>query len=91
MTRKAAPPAEPTRNSGRIATELKRAIRESGHKHYSLGKMADVNTAVLDRFVADERGLTLESIEKLAVVLDLHLSRPARRRGRPPKGSKPDD
>lgn len=85
MTGKA---AEPRRNSGPIAQALKRAIRESGLKHYSIGKAADVNPAVLDRFMANERGLTLESIEKLAEVLGLHLLKPARAPGRPSKGPK---
>jgi len=52
---------------------IREAVVESGMTSYGLGRAADVAPAVIQRFLAGERGLNLNTAEKLARVLDLRL------------------
>ena len=53
--------------------ELRKAIVESGYTQNQLSELSEVNRAQINRFVNNERTLTLESAEKLAKVLGLEL------------------
>ena len=53
--------------------ELRKAIVESGYTQNQLSELSGVNRAQINRFVKDERTLTLESAEKIAEVLKLEL------------------
>lgn len=52
---------------------IREAVVESGLTCYGLGRAADVAPAVIQRFLAGERGLNLSTAEKLARILDLRL------------------
>src|SRR5271165_4172051 len=52
---------------------IREAVVESGMTSYGLGRAADVAPAVIQRFLAGERGLNLCTVEKLARVLELRL------------------
>lgn len=58
-----------------ISNELKAAIEESGRTSYDLGKEAGIAPTNIDRFKRGERGLTLETADKLARVLQLALGK----------------
>lgn len=57
-----------------ILDELKRRIQASGKSRYALSKQTGIEESALSRFMAGTRGLSIDSIEKLAEALDLELS-----------------
>lgn len=63
-----------------LVNELKRRIEKDSRTHYALGQAAGVTPDVLDRFMRDERGITLATAAKLCKVLDLELTTKARSR-----------
>ena len=54
---------------------IRDAVVESGISGYRLSKVADVTPAVIQRFLAGERGINLSTLEKIARVLQLRLVR----------------
>jgi len=66
--RKPTDTAEPT-----LAATILAAIGESGLSTYAVAKAAGVSQPVLHRFVTGERGLTLDTAEKLCRFLGLRL------------------
>lgn len=64
-----------------LVEALRTAIRESGRTHYDLGKAAGVTPAQIDRFMAGERDLRLETAGRIAAALNLEL-RPVARKGK---------
>ncbi len=66
-----------------IANDLRREIEESGWSVNALASESGVQQAALSRFMNGKAGLSLESIERLAEVLGLRLSRRRGRRVKP--------
>ena len=64
-----------------VVSELRKAIVESGYTQNQLSELSGVNRAQINRFVKDERTLTLESAEKIAKVLGLEL-KPKKKKGK---------
>jgi hypothetical protein len=60
--------------------QLRRAIRASDLTAYRLGVLARVDQGSLSKFLAGERGLSLDAVDRIVGVLDLEL-RPRRKRG----------
>lgn len=56
-----------------ISTQLQEAILEAGESVYAVAKGSGVPQSVLSRFVNGERGLSLESVDRLADYLELEL------------------
>ena len=56
-----------------LAAALVAAIRDSGHSAYAVAKESGVAYPVLHRFLAGERGLTLDTADKLCRFLGLRL------------------
>jgi hypothetical protein len=56
-----------------ISTQLQAAIRNAGESVYAVSKGSGVPQSVLSRFVNGERGLSLESVDRLAEYLELEL------------------
>jgi hypothetical protein len=56
-----------------ISGQLKHAILASGLTHYAIGKAAGVSSGMILRFMAGERDLRLETVDKIAVALGLRL------------------
>lgn len=56
-----------------LTTTLRAAIERDGRSVYRLCKDAGIDQASLSRFISGERGLTLESADKLAAALRLKL------------------
>ena len=59
--------------SEHISERLKRAIRESGMSRYAISQASGVDQATLSKFMSGQRGLTLDSVDKLAGVLGLEI------------------
>jgi len=58
---------------GSISERLRQVIADSGETHYALAKQAGIRPQMLDYFMAGERSLRLETLDKLAPVLGLRL------------------
>lgn len=65
-----------------FSDELRSAIDESGLTRYAIGQATGLDKASLSKFMSGERGLGLESIDKLAELLGLHIVRKRGRRKR---------
>ena len=63
-----------------ISEQLKDAIRRSGESLYAIGKATGVDNGRLYRFMCGQRGLTLETVDRLCSYLGLVL-REAKRKG----------
>ena len=60
-------------NKNPISAPLRRVIRERGLTAYAVAKTAGVSVDAVQRFLNDERGLTLTTVDKLARSLRLTL------------------
>ena len=82
-------PPVAARNS--ISAQLRELLAQRDGSLYRLAKDADVDHKALERFVSGERGLTLATLDRLGVALDLQIgmrfARPSR--GKVAPGKKP--
>jgi len=69
----------------RVSEALRRAIKKSGHTRYVISKEAGVFWGSVDRFLQGERGLRLESVDRLCEFLGLELTPIKQKKG---KGAK---
>jgi transcriptional regulator with XRE-family HTH domain len=56
-----------------VSQTLRQAIRSSQQTRYAIAKATGISQAALSRFMTGERGLALESIDKLAPYLGLRV------------------
>jgi transcriptional regulator with XRE-family HTH domain len=56
-----------------VSSALRNTIRARGLTAYATAKQAGVSVDAVQRFLNDERGLTLATVDKLAVALELTL------------------
>ncbi|TWU17621.1 helix-turn-helix domain-containing protein [Bythopirellula polymerisocia] len=56
-----------------ISDQLKAAIRKSENSRYAICQATGVDEAALSRFLNEERGLSLATVDKLADFLNLEL------------------
>jgi plasmid maintenance system antidote protein VapI len=56
-----------------ISRALRETIRKRGLTAYATAKQAGVSVDAVQRFINDQRGLNLETVDKLANSLDLKL------------------
>ncbi|MCU0711987.1 MAG: helix-turn-helix domain-containing protein [Pirellula sp.] len=54
-----------------LADQLREAMAASGLTNYRISKEADIDQAVLSRFVSGERNITLEVADRICKLLDL--------------------
>jgi hypothetical protein len=67
-----------------LSDELRQAIERSGVSRYGIWQQTGIDQGSLSKFMDGERGLGIESIDKLADLLGLHIvAKPEPRR---PKG-----
>ena len=71
-----------------LGDQLVGAIERSGLSQAELARAADVDRAVLSRFVSGRNDIRLDTADRLARVLGLDLVERSRSRGRPAKMSK---
>ena len=68
-----------------LSDELRQAVERSGVSRYSIWQQTGIDQGSLSKFMDGERGLGLESIDKLAELLGLHIvakPEPSRSKGR---------
>ena len=57
-----------------ISEQLRETVERCGETHYRIGKEADVDISVVDRFVSGERpNITAQTIDRLCDYLGLEL------------------
>ena len=67
-----------------LSDELREAVERSGMSRYSFWQQTGIDQGSLSKFMDGERGLGMDSIDKLADLLGLHIvAKPEPRR---PKG-----
>ena len=77
-------PCAMKRRRATLSDQLRQAIDDSGMSRYAICKAAGMDQVNMSRFMARKVGLTLETAERIAELLDLELvQRPAKgRKGR---------
>ena len=69
-----------------LSEELREAVERSGLSRYSIWQQTGIDQGTLCKFMAGDRGLSIESIDKLADLLGLHIctedAEPRRPKGR---------
>ena len=79
------PRVKPPTGRRTIADQLRESIEASGLTAYALGRDAEVDPGVIQRFLNCERDVRLDTAARLASALGLRLVETARGRGRPSK------
>ncbi len=76
----------PKKKQMSLSDELRQAVERSGQSRYSIWQQTGIDQGSLSKFMDGERGLGLESIDKLADLLGLHIctadAKPRRPKGR---------
>jgi predicted transcriptional regulator len=67
-TNQEASPTTPT-----ISDQLREIIRNSGKTAYAVGKLADIDPGMVKRFLDNDRGMRVATLDKLAAALGLRL------------------
>ncbi|HBN77314.1 MAG TPA: hypothetical protein DD473_16185 [Planctomycetaceae bacterium] len=57
----------------RFSDQLRLAISESGMTRYEIAKQTAIDESSLAKFVHGKRGLSIDSIDRLAEILDLSI------------------
>ena len=68
-----------------LSDELRQAVERSGLSRYSIWQQTGIDQGSMSKFVDGERGLGMESLDKLAELLGLHICTADAKR-RDPKG-----
>ena len=64
-------PKKPKRKT--LSDELRDAVERSGLTRYAIWQETGIDQGTMSKFMAGNRGLSLESIDKLADLLGLHV------------------
>ncbi len=57
----------------RLSDEIRMAVENSGVTRYRISKLTGIDAAVLCRFVQGQVGLSMDSLDKLAECIGLHV------------------
>ena len=81
------PPLKSAASASRqvISRQLRQVILDSGLTAYTLGKEAQIDPGMIQRFLNEERDIRLDTLDRLADVLGLRLVEGARSRTRSPR------
>ncbi len=63
-----------------FSDEVRQAVDASDMSRYRICQEIDLNQSTMSRFMAGRSGLSLDTLDRLAVVLDLHVVASKRRR-----------
>ena len=66
-----------------LSAELRQAIERSGLSRYGIWQQTGIDQGSLSKFMDGERGLSIESIDKIAELLGLHICTADSERNRP--------
>lgn len=64
-----------------LSDQLRRAIDESGLSRYAIGKACDIDKGTMSRFMSGDVGLSLPTIDRLVIFLELKLIGKHKQRG----------
>jgi transcriptional regulator with XRE-family HTH domain len=56
-----------------FSQQIREAVRQSGRTNYDLARAMNVAPSTLSRFVRGQNGISLERLDRLAELLDLHV------------------
>ena len=56
-----------------LSDQIRRAVDNSGLSHYAVCKAAEIDQGAFSHFMHGRRGLSLESLDRLGVVLNLEV------------------
>jgi ribosome-binding protein aMBF1 (putative translation factor) len=62
------------KKSPALTDEIRRAIDTSGMSRYRISKLLRIAESTLSRFMSGKTGLSFETLDRLAKLLDLHLA-----------------
>lgn len=69
-----------------LSDELRQAVERSGLSRYSIWQQTGIDQGTMSKFLAGDRWLSEESVDKLAALLGLHIctadAKPRRSKGR---------
>ena len=57
----------------RLSDEVRRAVQDSGLSRYAICKEIGLDQAAMSRFILGKAGLGMKALDRLAVLLDLHI------------------
>ena len=57
-----------------LTDEIRQAVDASGMSRYRICKRLDIAESTLSRFMSGKAGLSLDTLDRLANLLDLHLA-----------------
>lgn len=66
-----------------LSDELRGAVERSGLSRYSIWQQTGIDQGTMSKFLAGDRGLSIESIDKLADLLRLHICTADAKQSRP--------
>jgi transcriptional regulator with XRE-family HTH domain len=66
-----------------FSDEIRDAIRNSGMSQYAIAKSLGLSQALVSRFMHGKSWLGVDTLDRLAALLDLHIQTRARRTARP--------
>ena len=61
------------KRSGKLSDEIRDAIRSCGVSRYRIAKELSVSEGLLSKFMHKRSGLSMETLDALAGLLDLHI------------------
>jgi transcriptional regulator with XRE-family HTH domain len=68
---------------GKLSDEIRQAVDASGLSRYRISKELGIAESTMSRFMSGQGGLSMEYLDRLAELLDLHLAtrKPPRKKG----------
>ena len=69
-----------SKRQARLSDQIRRAVDDSGMTKYAIYKATSIDQGALSRFVAGKAGLSLDALDRLGKLLDLHITTGKRRR-----------
>jgi transcriptional regulator with XRE-family HTH domain len=62
------------RNRVKLSDQIRQAIEDCGQTRYAISKATGISQATFSRFMSGERGLPMNTLDRLAEYLDLNLA-----------------
>jgi plasmid maintenance system antidote protein VapI len=60
-------------NNTKLSDEIRSAVNASGMSRYAIAKALGIAESTMSRFMSQKGGLSMEYIDRLATLLDLHI------------------
>ena len=70
------------RRTKHLSDQIRNAINDSGLSRYAICKACDIDKGTMSRFMSGQVGLSLETIDRVGVFLDLQVVKRQKKKGR---------